>query len=93
MLSLTRDTVEDSATVRVVTIVTLIYLPSSFVSVSFDEGYLTRKLTLPVFAGNQFVHFSNVRWIRVPSFQAILGFYSHICASYYAHGWKLAVLH
>lgn len=34
MLSLTRDTVDDSATVRVVTLVTLIYLPASFVAVS-----------------------------------------------------------
>lgn len=34
MVSLAKDTVEDSATVRVVTIVTLIYLPASFVSVS-----------------------------------------------------------
>ena len=33
MLLLTRDTVDDSATVRVVTLVTLIYLPASFVSV------------------------------------------------------------
>ncbi|KAF2796628.1 hypothetical protein K505DRAFT_237308, partial [Melanomma pulvis-pyrius CBS 109.77] len=32
MVSLAKDTVEDSATVRVVTIVTLIYLPASFVS-------------------------------------------------------------
>jgi hypothetical protein len=34
MLSLTKDTVDDSATVRVVTLVTLIYLPASFVTVS-----------------------------------------------------------
>ncbi|KAI9766199.1 MAG: hypothetical protein M1839_005015 [Geoglossum umbratile] len=32
ILSLTQDTVDDSATVRVVTIVTLIYVPASFVS-------------------------------------------------------------
>ncbi|KAF8244930.1 hypothetical protein K440DRAFT_557560, partial [Wilcoxina mikolae CBS 423.85] len=32
MLMLTRDTVDDSATVRVVTLVTLIYLPASFVA-------------------------------------------------------------
>ncbi|EPE25310.1 Magnesium transport protein CorA, transmembrane region [Glarea lozoyensis ATCC 20868] len=32
MLALTKDTVDDSASVRVVTIVTLIYLPASFVS-------------------------------------------------------------
>jgi hypothetical protein len=31
--SLTKDTVDDSATVRLVTIVTLIYLPASFVAV------------------------------------------------------------
>jgi hypothetical protein len=36
MLLLTRDTVDDSATVRVVTLVTLIYLPASFVSVSIS---------------------------------------------------------
>jgi len=34
MLLLTHDTVDDSATVRVVTLVTLLYLPASFVSVS-----------------------------------------------------------
>jgi len=32
MLLLTRDTVDDSATVRVVTLVTMLYLPASFVS-------------------------------------------------------------
>ncbi|EPE32292.1 Magnesium transport protein CorA, transmembrane region [Glarea lozoyensis ATCC 20868] len=32
MLTLTKDTVDDSATVRVVTLVTLIYLPASFIS-------------------------------------------------------------
>jgi len=32
MLRLTKDTVDDSATVRVVTLVTLIYLPASFVA-------------------------------------------------------------
>lgn len=34
ILELTKDTVDDSATVRVVTLVTLIYLPASFVAVS-----------------------------------------------------------
>lgn len=34
LLNLTRDTVDDSATVRVVTLVTLTYLPASFVAVS-----------------------------------------------------------
>lgn len=34
MLKLTNETFDDNATVRVVTIVTLIYLPASFVSVS-----------------------------------------------------------
>jgi hypothetical protein len=33
ILSLTKDTVDDSATVRVVTVVTLIYLPASFTTV------------------------------------------------------------
>ena len=32
--SLTKDSVDDNATVRLVTIVTLIYLPASFVAVS-----------------------------------------------------------
>jgi len=32
IFSLTKDTVDDSATVRVVTVVTLIYLPASFVT-------------------------------------------------------------
>lgn len=34
MLNLTKDTVDDSATVRVVTVVSLIFLPASFVAVS-----------------------------------------------------------
>jgi hypothetical protein len=34
---LTKDTVDDSATVRVVTLVTLIYLPASFISVSYQK--------------------------------------------------------
>ena len=33
MLGLTRETVDDSATVRVIGVVTLIYLPSTFVAV------------------------------------------------------------
>jgi hypothetical protein len=33
LLTLTKDTVDDSATVRVVTLVTLIYLPASFIAV------------------------------------------------------------
>lgn len=33
MLLLTHDTVDDSATVKVVTLVTLLYLPASFVAV------------------------------------------------------------
>ena len=34
MLGLTRETVDDSATVRVVGVMTLIYLPATFVAVS-----------------------------------------------------------
>jgi hypothetical protein len=49
LLHLTRDNVDDSATVRVVTLVTLIYLPASFVAVCLHlkfnlEGLLTRIL-------------------------------------------------
>ena len=36
MLNLTKETVDDSASVRIVTFVTLVYLPASFVSVSID---------------------------------------------------------
>jgi hypothetical protein len=36
MLKLTNETFDDNATVRVVTLVTLIYLPASFVSVSIS---------------------------------------------------------
>jgi hypothetical protein len=39
--SLTLDTVDDSVTVRVVTLVTLIYLPASFVSVSMQIKLLS----------------------------------------------------
>ncbi len=34
LVTLTKDTVDDSATVRAVTFVTLIYLPATFISVS-----------------------------------------------------------
>lgn len=37
IFSLTKDTVDDSATVRVVTVVTLTYLPASFVTVSAQQ--------------------------------------------------------
>lgn len=37
MLQLTSEAFEDNATVRVVTLVTLIYLPASFVSVSLIQ--------------------------------------------------------
>lgn len=37
MLGLTRETVDDSATVRVVGCVTLIYLPATFIAVSHDR--------------------------------------------------------
>jgi hypothetical protein len=43
LLTLTKDTVEDSATVRAITLVTLIYLPASFISVS---GYHYHKSKL-----------------------------------------------
>ena len=43
MLRLTNDTVDDSATVRVVTLVTLIYLPASFVAVCLaSPGFLLK---------------------------------------------------
>lgn len=38
MLKLTEDTVDDSSTVRVVTLVTLVYLPSSYVGVSGSQA-------------------------------------------------------
>ena len=37
MLGLTRETVDDSATVRVVGVMTLIYLPATFIAVSLLE--------------------------------------------------------
>ena|SRR5436305_9565177 len=38
MLDLTRDNLDESATVRTVTFVTLVYLPASFIAVSFTPG-------------------------------------------------------
>ncbi|KAF2837145.1 hypothetical protein M501DRAFT_995677 [Patellaria atrata CBS 101060] len=40
MLKLTRESVDDNATVRVITFVTLIYLPASFMAVSFKLYFL-----------------------------------------------------
>ena len=48
MLLLTKDTVDDSATVRVVTLVTLIYLPASFVSVGYQSGITQRLLLMAI---------------------------------------------
>ena len=45
MLNLTKETVDDSTSVRIVTFVTLIYLPASFVAVSTGIMYLNTKLT------------------------------------------------
>lgn len=45
MLKLTNETFDDNATVRVVTVVTLIYLPASFVSVSMTAASWTARLT------------------------------------------------
>ena len=45
MLNLTKETVDDSTSVRIVTFVTLIYLPASFVAVSTDIMYVNPKLT------------------------------------------------
>lgn len=45
MLKLTNETFDDNATVRVVTLVTLIYLPASFVSVSMLASLSTATLT------------------------------------------------
>jgi hypothetical protein len=45
MLKLTNETFDDNATVRVVTLVTLIYLPASFVSVRILASLSTAALT------------------------------------------------
>jgi hypothetical protein len=61
MLSLTKDTVDDSATVRVVTVVTLIFLPASFVAVSSSSmtfaGIKTNVYLVPVW--DELFHISN----------------------------------
>jgi len=41
LLTLTKDTVDDSATVRVMTLVTLIYLPASFISTFFGMDFFS----------------------------------------------------
>ena len=76
MLLLTRDTVDDSATVRVVTLVTLIYLPASFVSVRISGLRLNqldvRANGIAVAPGNELVRISKFRRDWVPNFQTIL---------------------
>jgi hypothetical protein len=81
MLLLTRDTVDDSATVRVVTLVTMLYLPASFVSVSllkskFDNN---RADELEVILRNESVCISGGRRFRFPGIKAVLG----LCSSHY----------
>ena len=47
-LAFTNAAVKDSATIRVITIVTLLYLPATFVAVSllFQKNHIPRRLTL-----------------------------------------------
>jgi hypothetical protein len=40
LLTLTKDTVDDSATVRTITLVTLTYLPASFMTVCTNATYI-----------------------------------------------------
>ena len=47
MKNLTQHSVDDSATVRIITYVSAIYLPASFVAVSFVKIDLPAKLTKP----------------------------------------------
>jgi hypothetical protein len=37
LYNLTQDTVDDSATIKVITVVTLLYLPASFIGVSLNH--------------------------------------------------------
>ena len=46
MLGLTKESVDDSATVRVVGVMTLIYLPATFVAVSIHTHCATSALSL-----------------------------------------------
>jgi hypothetical protein len=46
LLTLTKDTVEDSATVRAITLVTLIYLPATFISVSDYHYHISNSCLL-----------------------------------------------
>jgi hypothetical protein len=82
MLLLTRDTVDDSATVRVVTLVTMLYLPASFVSVSIFEFKFQDRWAdeVEVIFRDEFVCVSGSRRSRLPDIEAILGLHS----SYYS---------
>lgn len=94
MVSLAKDTVEDSATVRVVTIVTLIYLPASFVSVRTTPLQSSHRAKSSVVAAwNESVRFPNIRWIGVPGFQAVLDFCHYLRSTDFAYGWKLVFLY
>jgi hypothetical protein len=78
MLLLTRDTVDDSATVRVVTLVTMLYLPASFVSVSLWKFKFDDHLAdeLEVILRNESICISGSRRSRFPDIKAVLGLYS-----------------
>lgn len=62
LLTLTKDTVEDSATVRAITLVTLIYLPASFISVS-DYHYHISNFFYEMYRFAQ--HLLTIAWNRV----------------------------
>ena len=68
LVHLTKDTVDDSATVRVVTFVTLVYLPASFIAVCFSIPVVQEKADDPrqtIFGMNLFSFDTETSRVRV----------------------------
>ena len=86
-MNLTKETVDDSATVRVVTFVTLIYLPASFVSVSTfcmkESPYWPTSFT--VHLRNEPIHLWDYGRIWFPDLSSILDLCSNFCAPDSSH--------
>ena len=61
MLGLTRDTVDDSATVRVVGVVTLIYLPATFVAVRQSTFSYPEAVNLLTYGGSDITRNERLR--------------------------------
>ena len=87
------DTVDDSATVRLITMVTLIFLPASFVTVSHQMRPITSPIdadtSSPVFPRHESFYLPEPRWLRICYLQTILDLRSFDGVSNPRYSWIL----